>query len=146
MTGTSNSGVKPRRTKSLCSLRLTKTEIGTTFLRCYLKKWGAIEAEPLERGGFVRCRLGVMLLLAGTAAVGGSIDPDGAFGFLKSCGWVISTGWTSPCAMITRAPRFVRCQSRAANPFVRRMQPCDAGYPGNTPGCSAMPDQVMRCM
>src|SRR5580704_1871360 len=32
LTGTSNSGEKPRRTKSLPNLRLTKTEIGTIFL------------------------------------------------------------------------------------------------------------------
>src|SRR5258705_9437212 len=32
LTGTSNNGEKPRRTKSLLNLRLTKTEIGTIFL------------------------------------------------------------------------------------------------------------------
>ena len=28
----------------------------------------------------------------------------------------------------------------------KRMQPCDAGCPGTTPACNAIPDQVMRCM
>ena len=81
---------------------------------------------------------------------GGSQDSgelDAVFGFdTKRCGLAISTGWTSSCAMITRVPRFVRCQSRMAKSFVKRMQPCDAGYPGKTPACSAIPDQVMRCM
>src|SRR5277367_3015297 len=87
----------------------------------------------------------VPMLLVATVAVWNSDEPDAAFG-RKRCGLVISTGWTSPCAMITRVPRFVRCQSRTAKSFFKRMQPCDAGCSGTTPACNAIPDQVMRCM
>src|SRR5215216_6669512 len=73
LTGTSNSGVKPRRTKSLCNLRLTKTEIGTTFRDA--------TPEGTEAGTWreaASCVVaGIMLPLAGTAAVGDSTDPDG---------------------------------------------------------------------
>src|SRR5262249_53515569 len=85
--------------------------------------------------------------LPGLVATPDSGATDATFGFAaKRCGLLTSTGWTSSRATITRVPRFVRCQSRTAKSFVRRMHPCDAGYPGRTPACSAIPDQVMRCM
>jgi hypothetical protein len=61
-------------------------------------------------------------------------------------GLAIWTGWTSWRAMITRVPRLVRCQSRIAKSFAKRMQPCEAGWPGKTPACRAIPDQVIRCI
>ncbi len=57
-----------------------------------------------------------------------------------------STGATSLRVTITRAPSLVVGQSRAANSRGKRMQPCEAGTPGNTPSCIATPDQVRRCM
>src|SRR5436190_23364318 len=76
-----------------------------------------------------------------------SRGPDAAFGLdRKRRGWAISIGRISPDAMITRVPRLVRCHSRVANSFFRRIQPCEAGYPGRTPACSATPDQVTRCI
>jgi len=35
---------------------------------------------------------------------------------------------------------------RMAKSFGKRMHPCDAGWPGTTPACNAIPDQVIRCM
>ena len=85
--------------------------------------------------------------LSVTVTAEDSGETDAAFGFdTKRCELAISTGRTSSRAMITRVPRFARCQSRIAKSFVRRIQPCDAGRPGTTPACSAIPDQVMRCM
>ena len=48
--------------------------------------------------------------------------------------------------MITRMPTSVRSNSRWAKSMGRRTQPCEAGWPGSTPACMAMPVQVMRCM
>src|SRR5215467_475743 len=120
-TGTSNRGVKPRRTKSLLNFRLTKTDIGTTF--CGATAEGA-EPAPWESAVAVA----VLLLLSATAIAGLSGEPNAVLGFeTKRCGLVISTGTTSWRAMMTRAPRFVRCQSLMAKSFVKRMQPCEAG-------------------
>jgi len=58
----------------------------------------------------------------------------------------MSTGAASPGITITRMPILVRSNSRSANPCGMRMQPCDAGWPGSTPACNAIPDQVIRCM
>ena len=63
-----------------------------------------------------------------------------------SAGCEISVGATSCGAMTTRSPIRVSPQSLAAKPAGRRMQPCEAGWPGTTPRCMATPDQVMRCM
>ena len=74
-------------------------------------------------------------------------DRKTAFGFAaKRRGLAISTGRISSGAMITRVPRLVRCHSRTAKSLFRRIQPCEAGYPGTTPACSAIPDHVMRCI
>src|SRR6516165_3363829 len=133
-TGTSNRGVKPRRTKSLLNFRLTKTDIGTTF--CGAPAEGA---EPAGWESAVSCTpildikgacvvAPVLLLLLATARGRFSDESNAVFGFeTKRCGLVISTGTTSWRAMMTRAPRFVRCQSRMAKSFVKRMQPCEAG-------------------
>jgi hypothetical protein len=59
---------------------------------------------------------------------------------------VSSCASTSSGATTTRAPILVMPHSSAAKAGVSRMQPCEAGYPGTTPACSATPDQVMRCM
>src|SRR5262249_1332241 len=89
----------------------------------------------------------VTLSLLARVVVPDSGEADATLGFgTKSCGLVISTGRTSSCAMITRVPRFVRCQSRMAKSLVKRMQPWDAGKPAKATACSAIPDQVMRCM
>ena len=70
----------------------------------------------------------VLLLLLATAIARLSDESNAVFGFeTKRCGFVTSTGTTSWRAMTTRAPRFVRCQSRMAKSFVKRMQPCEAG-------------------
>ena len=61
-------------------------------------------------------------------------------------GMSISTGATSSRVTITRTPILVTFQSNWANLLVSRMQPCEAGWPGRGPSCSAAPDQVMRCM
>src|SRR5215467_7842590 len=122
-TGASNRSVKPRRTKILLNFRLTKTDIGTTFCGATA---GGVEPAPWESAVAVA----VLLLLSATAtAIAGlSGEPNAVLGFeTKRCGLVISTGTTSWRAMMTRAPRFVRCQSLMAKSFVKRMQPCEAG-------------------
>ena len=81
-----------------------------------------------------------------SASTENSCELDAVFGFEKRRGLAIWTGWTSWCAMITRVPRFVRRQSQIAKSFAKRMQPCEAGWPGKTPACRAIPDQVIRCM
>ena len=81
-----------------------------------------------------------------SASTEDSCELDAVFGFAKRRGLAIWTGWTSWRAMITRVPRFVRRQSQIAKSFAKRMQPCEAGWPGKTPACSAIPDQVIRCM
>ena len=45
-----------------------------------------------------------------------------------------------------RAPRSVIENSDLAKPFGSRTQPCEAGWFGTLPSCSAMPDHVSRCM
>src|SRR5215470_17154229 len=76
----------------------------------------------------VSVAVAVLLLLSATAIVGLCGEPNAVFGFeTKRCELVISTGTASWRAMITRAPRFVRCQSRMAKSFVKRTQPCEAG-------------------
>ena len=65
---------------------------------------------------------------------------------LKSAGCAMSTGVMSSRTTTTRMPILVRSNSCSAKPCGMRMQPCDAGWPGSTPACSAIPDQVMRCM
>ena len=55
-------------------------------------------------------------------------------------------GATSVGATITRMPRRVTSNRRAAKSKGIRTQPWDAAYPGRRPPWSAMPDQVMRCM
>src|SRR6476660_7845605 len=103
-------------------------------------------SPELDIGGACGVAPVALPLLASDAAPD-SGGAGAAFGFgTKSCGLVISTGRVSSCAIITRVPRFVRCQSRMAKSFVTRMQPCDAGWPGKLPACSAIPDQVRRCM
>src|SRR6201987_493398 len=147
--GTTKSGVKPFRTYSLLDWRLTKTEMGTTFRALPAAGAGFVvlaSSSALDIGGAgaVAART---LLLHGSVAVPDSGVAAATFGFgTKSCGLAISAGRISSCAIITRVPRFVRCQSRMAKSFVTRMQPCEAGYPGTTPACNAIPDQVMRCM
>src|SRR5262245_18480759 len=101
-TGTSNRGVKPRRTKSLLNFRLTKTDIGTTF--CGTAPKGT---EPAACETAVPCMstldikgvcvaVTVLLLLSATAIAGLSGGPNAVFGFkTKRCGLVISTGTTS---------------------------------------------------
>jgi len=64
----------------------------------------------------------------------------------NSSGWASSMGATSVGATITRMPILVASNSRSAKSNGSRIQPWDAGRPGRTPPCSAMPDQVMRCM
>src|SRR5215471_20759012 len=92
-TGTSNRGVKPRRTKSLLNFRLTKTDIGTTF--CGAAPEGA---EPAAWDSAVSCVptldikgacvvAAVLLLLSATAIARLSGEPDAVFGFeTKRCG------------------------------------------------------------
>ena len=58
----------------------------------------------------------------------------------------MSAGVTSVGTTITRMPIAVSSNSRSAKPCGMRMQPCEAGWPGRAPACSAIPDQVMRCM
>ena len=65
---------------------------------------------------------------------------------LKSLGWSMAAGGISSRTTITRKPMSVRPNSCWANACGRRTQPCEAGWPGSTPACSAMPVQVMRCM
>src|SRR5262249_2304800 len=101
-TGTSNRGLKPRRTYSLLNFRLTKTDIGTIF--CGAAPEGA-EPEAWE-SAFTRMStldikgvcvaVTVLLLLSATAIAGLSGGPNAVFGFkTKRCGLVISTGTTS---------------------------------------------------
>ena len=80
------------------------------------------------------------------ASTEGPCELDAVFGFKKRRGLAIWTGWTSWRATITRVPRLVRCQSQIAKSFAKRMQPCEAGWPGKTPACRAIPDQVIRCI
>src|SRR5262249_17971037 len=108
LTGKSNKGVKTPRTKSLLYFRVTKTDIGTTF--CGATAEGA-EPAPWESAVAVA----VLLLLSATAIAGLSGKPNAVLDSeTKRCGLVISTGTTSWRAMMTRAPRFVRCQSLMA--------------------------------
>src|ERR1700687_2608313 len=70
----------------------------------------------------------VLLLLPATVIARIAGEPDAVFGVeTKRCGLAISTGTTSWRAMMTRAPRFVRCQSRMAKSFAKRLAPCEAG-------------------
>ena len=57
-----------------------------------------------------------------------------------------SVGSTGRFVTRTLTPTFVVRKSRFANASGKRMQPCEAGCPGTTPWCIAMPDQVMRCI
>src|SRR6266516_857539 len=150
--GISNNGVKPCRTKSLLNLRLTKTETGTSFpgATAPCLEPGAwrlatccVSALEVEGG----CTATVVMAALSAMAAPDSGGAEAAFGLdTKSFGWAISTGPISSDAMITRVPRLVRCHSRMANSFFKRIQPCEAGCPGRTPACSAIPDQVMRCI
>ena len=137
LTGASNNGVKACRTKSLPNLRLTKTEIGLTFCGpaplVAVGTWRLVAscAPTLDdNGGYVAV---VVMLSAATAATWDAGETDTVDFGTKRCGLVTSNGRTSSRAMMTRVPRFVRCQSRTAKLSVNRMQPCDAGYPGKTP-------------
>lgn len=49
-------------------------------------------------------------------------------------------------AITTVMPWLVVANSFSENAYGRRTQPCDAGYPGMRPACSATPSQVSRCM
>ena len=65
---------------------------------------------------------------------------------VNSLGWENSVSGTSLGAITTRMPTSVSSNSRSAKAIGRRTQPCEAGWPGSTPACRAMPVQVMRCM
>src|SRR6516225_6933558 len=134
LTGTSKRGVKPLRTKSLPNFRLTKTDIGKTY--CGAAPEGAEPAAWDSAVSWVptldikgACAVAAVLVLLLAMATARLFDESNAvFGFeTKRCGLVISTGTTPWRAIMTRAPRVVRCQSRMAKSFVKRMQPCEAG-------------------
>src|SRR6516165_1892317 len=71
------------------------------------------------------------------ATAGAGVNKRGCENSVGSTGWLVTR---------TRTPTLVVRKSRLANASGKRMQPCDAGCPGTTPWCIAMPDHVMRCI
>ncbi len=73
-----------------------------------------------------------------------SDDPDASFG--KAL-FATIRGLAGSCEITTWRSAVSRSYNcLAANPPGMRTQPCEAGYPGSSPACMAMPLQVRRCM
>ena len=107
---------------------------------------GLRRAPPARRGrGPARSCRATDAALRGTSLVRGELI-DRLRRRVEQLGVRNSCGVSSMRATTTRMPSLLTFQSRETKSVGMRMQPCEAAKPGRWPSCSAMPDQVRRCM
>src|SRR5262249_31631286 len=95
-------------------------------------------------------RSGCAIIASVSSAFGCAVDPFiavcGSAGFdlaTNNLACANSAGVNSSRATITRTPSLVMGHNFFAQSWDMRIQPCQAGCPGNTPSCNANPHQAM---
>ena len=115
----------------------------STPLRITIRRWSAalITSDTGPDGDLSGSQR--QSVVASSRACTSSVPVIGSTG-ASAAGWSTSAGAVLLFTTTTVMPMCVTPNRSAANCDGRCTQPCDSGYPGSPPACSATPSQVRR--